>query len=130
MSDRFAKDLNSRNAMTSNQPISWFDSGNGYYYGTYTIDNQNYMTRYDAKGNYAETLTRKEWDDTVPPSVVTFLSESPYKDYTVRSYWEVSDPNKKGYYFELDNKGTPSRVWLSEQGKFSTTPSTTTKPIQ
>jgi hypothetical protein len=130
MSDRLLKDLNTRNTMATNQPVTWYDSGNGYYYGTYAVNDQNYMVRYDAQGNYAETLTRKQWDTTtVPASVVTAFNQSPYKDYQVKSYWEVSDTDKKGYYFELDNKGTPARVWLSDQGKFSTTPVSATKPV-
>jgi hypothetical protein len=123
MSDRLQKDLNDRNAMTANQPITWWD-GNGYYYGTYTVSNQNYLTRYDMQGNYAETLIEKEWDVTVPAAVVTSFNESPYKEYIVTRYWEVSDPNRKGYMFELDKDGIPTRAWLSDTGKFSTTPYT------
>lgn len=127
MTDRLQKDLNNRNAMTANQPIMWWD-GNGYYYGTYTVSNQNYMTRYDTEGNYAETLIEKEWDATVPAAVVTSFNQSPYKDYQVTSYWEVSDPNRKGYFFVLYKDGTPARVWLSDKGKFSTTPYAVTNP--
>jgi|SRR5688572_29361632 hypothetical protein len=121
MSDRLQKDLNERNAMTANQSIEWWD-GNGYYYGTYSLSNQNYITRYDTEGNYNETLIEKEWDATVPAAVVTSFNQSPYKDYQVTKYYEVSDPGKKGYYFELDKDGIPTRVWLNDKGKFSTMP--------
>ena len=127
MSDRLIKDLNSRNALTTNQPVMWWDSGNGYY-GTYSVNNQNYMTRYDAQGNYTETLMKKEWNNMVSASVVSAFNQSPYKTHQVTSYWEVSDLNRKGYYFELNDKGTASKVWMSDQGKFSSTPITATKP--
>src|SRR5262245_31059221 len=64
--DRLLKDLNNRNAMTVNQPVTWQDPGNGYYYARYTLSSQNYLTRYDVQENYTETLIKKEWDATVP----------------------------------------------------------------
>jgi hypothetical protein len=129
-SDRLLKDLNNRNAMTMNQPISWYDAGYGYY-GTYMIDSTNYMTRYDRSGNFVETLEKKEWNSSVPSSVMSAFNSSPYKGQEVTSYYEVSEPARKGYYLELNDKGRTNRVWLDEQGKFSTQPPTigTTKPI-
>ncbi len=92
VSDRLHQDLYKRNANLKDQPISWFDMGEGYY-GTYSSNNQNYMTRYDKEGNYIETMTKKEWNDNVPSSVRTSFDGSPYKSQKVTSYWEVSDPN-------------------------------------
>lgn len=130
MSQRLQKDLNTRNAKTGDQSIDWSDSGNGYY-GTYSIDQTNYMTRYDKKGNYVETLTRKEWDENVSSSLRTSFDESPYKGNQVNSYWEVSDPNKKGYYMEMsDPTGKVSRVWADDKGKFSDTPYNSDMPAE
>lgn len=128
MSQRLLKDLNTRNAQSANQPVSWWDSGYGYY-GTYTIDDMEYMTRYDRSGNYVETLTKKEWNNSTP--IMSAYNQSQYKDQQVTGYWEVSDPsNRKGYYLELGDKGRTSRVWVNDQGKFSTTPSDPAKPRQ
>lgn len=130
LSQRLQKDLNNRNAMTANKSVTWYDAGYGYY-GTYAIDTANYMVRYDKKGNYVETLMKKEWDDQVPPSIVSAINQSPFKDQNVTSYWEVNDYGRKGYYVELDDKGKVSRIWLNEQGKISSSPETpTTKSSQ
>jgi hypothetical protein len=127
---RLAKDLNTRNAMTANQPISWWDAGYGYY-GTYMLDSTTYMTRYDRQGNYIETLTKREWNNSVPVPVTSAFSQSPYKTYEVTSYWEVTDPNRKGYYFELNHDGKEQRVWMNDKHAFSTTPYKTppSKPV-
>jgi hypothetical protein len=118
MSQRISADLNNRNARVGNNPVSWYDAGYGYY-GTYTIDSTKYMK----KGNYMQTLTKKEWGNQVPPSLMTAFNQSQYKDQTVDGYWEVSDFGRKGSYLELtDNSGKKSRVWVNEQGKFSTSP--------
>jgi len=46
----------------------------------------------------------------------------------VTGYWEVTDPSKKGYYLELnDDQNQPTRVWVDEDGKFSTSPNTVKK---
>lgn len=128
MSERLQKDLNTRNTQTTNQPISWFDSGDGYY-GTYSNEDQNYMTRYDKKGNYIETMRRKEWNDMVPSDLRSSFDQSSYKSQLVTNYWEVSDPNRKGYYLELnDNSGKITKVWADDKGNFSTTPYKATKP--
>ena len=120
VSDRLQKDLYKRNSKLTDKPISWYDTGDGYY-GTYANDNQNYMTRYDRQGNYVETMTKKEWNANVPSSVKTSFEGSPYKSQRVTSYWEVSDANRKGYYMELnDEKGKMSRVWSNEKGEFTT----------
>lgn len=123
ISDQLQKDLYKRNSNLSNQPVSWFDAGDGYY-GIYSHNDHEYMTRYDKKGNYKETMTKKEWNDKVPASVRTSFDDSPYKDQQVANYWEVSDPDKKGYYLELnDDKGKVSRLWANEKGEFANTSS-------
>ena len=121
-STRLLNDLNSRNALTSTQAVSWWDAGYGYY-GTYTIDSTSYMSRYDKQGNYIETLTKKEWNASVPTPVTSAFDQSPYKTYQVISYWEVTDPGRKGYYFELNNDGKQQRVWLNDKYAFSSMPS-------
>lgn len=124
MSDRLGKDLNTRNSMTQNQTINWYQTNYGFY-GNYSAGGANYMTRYDAQGNYVETLRRDEWNNNsnIPNSLRNAYGQSPYKDQTVTGYWSVTDPGKSGYYMELrDNKGTTSRVWADSQGKFTTQP--------
>lgn len=123
MSQRMSADLNNRNAKVGNNPVAWYDAGYGYY-GTYTIDSMQYMTLYDRKGNYMQTLTKKEWGNSqIPPTVTSAFNQSEYKDQNVDGYWEVNDFGKKGYYLELsDNQGKKSRVFMNDQGKFSTSP--------
>jgi hypothetical protein len=123
-SDRLAKDLNTRNSATQNQTIKWYETNYGFY-GNYTVGSANYMTRYDAQGNYVETLRRDEWNNNsnVPATLRNAYGQSPYKDQTVTGYWSVTDPGKSGYYMELQDKtGTMSRVWADSQGKFTTQP--------
>jgi hypothetical protein len=123
VSDKLYQDLQQRNSSVSDQPISWFDAGQGYYYGTYSYNNQDYMTRYNMDGVYIETLTKKEWDANVPAPLRSSFESSPYHSQQVSSYWEVSDANRKGYYLELnDGKGKQSRIWGNEKGEFSTKP--------
>jgi hypothetical protein len=122
VSDRLQKDLYTRNSNIANQPITWYDMGDGYY-GTYSSNNQNYMTRYDKKGSYIETMTKKEWNDNVPESVKNSFNSSNYKGQQVTGFWEVTDTDRKGYYLELsDDKGKVSRVWANDKGELSTKP--------
>src|SRR5690349_13759398 len=55
MSDRLQKDVTTRNSSLGTTPVTWYDAGYGYY-GTYSLNDQNYMVRYDRTGNYVETL--------------------------------------------------------------------------
>lgn len=111
---------NLKNAYYS-QTVSWWDSGNGFIC-KYTSAKGCYMIRFDKQGNYVETLTQKEWNDTATLHPAFQLSQ--YKSQRVTSYWEVSDVNKSGYYLEMsDSKNNISRVWVDAQGIFSTTPS-------
>lgn len=89
------------------------------------------MTRYDKKGNYVETLTKKDWNDgNVPTDLKTSFNKSMYKNAQVTSYWQVSDADQKGYYIEMnDRRGKSSNMWVDGSGKFTTTPYTT-KPIK
>ena len=122
MSQRLGKDWSTRNPTMSTMPVEWYNSTDGYY-GTYSNDNNQYMTRYDSKGNYIETMTKKDWNNDVPSGLRSSFDKSDYKSQEVTSYWEVSDPNKKGYYMELtDSKGKMSRAWVDENGKFSKMP--------
>lgn len=103
------------------QRISWWDSGNGIVC-KHTVDNKSYIIRYNKQGNYIETLRQKAWNDSsaLRPS----FQKSQYRLQNVTSYWEVSDPNKTGYYLEMINSAKQvSSVWVDESGKFSTIPS-------
>jgi hypothetical protein len=122
MSQRMEKDWSTRNPNMSSMPVEWYSSADGYY-GTYSNDNNQYMSRYDSKGNYIETMTKKDWSKDVPAELKSSFDKSDYKSQEVTSYWEVSDANKKGYYMELnDGKGKMSKVWADENGKFSKMP--------
>lgn len=122
MTTRLQQDVTKRNSSLGNASINWYDAGYGYY-GTYSLNDQTYMARYDQKGNYVETLTRKEWNDQIPQSTRDAFSQSSYGSQQVTAYWESTDPGKKGSYFELsDGTGKSSRVWSDGTGKFSTQP--------
>lgn len=122
VNQRLQSDFQSRNpSLPANQNITWYQTGNGYY-GTYDVAKINYIIRYDKKGNYIETFTKKDWDDNTNPQLKTALEQSPYKQSKITGYWESSNPNQKGYYLELvDNKGK-SRVWVNNKNQFSPTP--------
>jgi len=121
MSERLAKDLNSRNAITMSQPISWWSTDYGFY-GTYMVDSMDYLTRYDKQGKYLETLTRKVWNNSVPVPVANAFNQSQFKNVPVIEYWEVTDPNRKGYLLKLNDNGKEQRLWINDQGKLSTKP--------
>lgn len=138
VSDRLDTDWKSRNPGFTSQPFRWYDDGDGYY-GTYSNNNQDFMTRYDRSGNYVQTLSKKEWNDNVPVALRNSFLESPYKSQQVTSYWEVSDPGKKGYYLVFkDDHGKVSRVKADENGLISNdrmqtsnrAPKDTTNPMQ
>jgi len=132
MSSRLQKDIGKRNASLGNTPVSWYDAGYGYY-GTYALNDQNYMVRYDRNGNYVETLTRREWNDEIPQATRDAFTSSEYNGQRVTGYWEVTDPGRQGSYYELSGTdGKTSRVWADGTGKFSTQPaaSTGTRPKQ
>lgn len=122
MSDRLQKDLSNRNSGVSNQQLNWFESNDGFY-TNYSINNEEYMTRYDKQGNYIESMRKKVWNDQVPANIRTSFDNSNYKSQKVSGYWELSDNNRKGYYMELkDDNGKMTKVWVDDKGKFSSTP--------
>jgi hypothetical protein len=124
---RMEKDLNKRNPLTDNQPVTWKESVYGYT-GTYSSDNVQYMARYDKDGKYVETLTKKEWNDNAPAKLRSSYDQSYYKSQKVTGYWVVTDPSRKGYYLELkDDQNKTSRVWVNEDGEFSNSPNTVKK---
>ena len=119
---RMESDLHKRDSLTNNIQVMWKDLGYGYN-GTYTSDSVQYMARYDKEGKYVETLTKKEWKDNAPAKLRASYDQSPYKSQKVTGYWEVTDPSRKGYYLELNSdQNKTSRVWVNEDGKFSTSP--------
>jgi hypothetical protein len=122
MSNKLRTDLSTRNAQLGTNSVDWYDTGNGYY-GTYSINNTQYMSRYDKQGNYIGSYEKGDWNaGDVPASIKSAYGNSMYKDQEVTAYWRSSDPDTKGYYMEVrDKQGKTSRVWADEQGKFSTT---------
>lgn len=127
VSERLARDLNTRNSATETQTIKWYETNYGYT-GNYAIGSAQYMARYDQQGNYVETLRRTEWNSAnVPTTLINAYGQSPYKDQTVTGYWSVTDAGKSGYFLELrDKSGASSTVWADGQGKFSTAPYSST----
>lgn len=126
MSTRLQTDIGKRNTSLGNNPVSWYDAGYGYY-GTYSMNNQQYMARYDRQGNYVETLTRKEWNDQIPQATRDAFTNSSYGTQRVTGYWESTDPGRKGSYYELsDATGKTSSVWNDGTGKFSNQPAGST----
>ncbi|CAN5253450.1 hypothetical protein BH09BAC3_BH09BAC3_19650 [soil metagenome] len=126
-SEMMLKDLNTRNPNTVNQKVDWVSNEYGNS-GMYTVNNVNYMTRYDGDGNYIETYKKRDWNDAeLPASLKSAFNSSNYKDSNVTSFWESSDYTNKGYYMELtDRSGQASKVWVDDKGKFNTTPGRTT----
>ena len=121
MSKRLSTDLTSRDSQIGNNPVSWYDGGNGYY-ATYTVGQDMYMARYDKKGQYIDTYTRSDWNSADANSMVkNYYGQSEYKDQEVTGFWTSS--NKKGYYLETkDNNGKTLRIYGDQSGKFSTMP--------
>lgn len=117
MNKKMVKDINSRYPGTSKAVIVWDNNDYGYD-GSYTIDNTSYIARYDKQGKYIETLTRKNWDNNVPSNIRNSFDNSMYKSNSIDSYWEVSDPMRKGYYIRTrDDQGNLKNVWMDDQGK-------------
>jgi len=119
---RMQRDLNSRNSTMGSKQIDWRSSSYGYY-GTYFKDSVEYMARYDKNGHYEETLAKKEWNDNVPSKLRSSYNQSSYNLQKVTGYWEVADPDRKGFYLELSNgENQSSEIWANEDGNFSETP--------
>jgi hypothetical protein len=119
MTDRLQTDWQKRNDSIQSQSVQWYELKDGYY-GSYNNNSSDYMTLYDRDGNYIQTNRKGDWN-TASASVKSQYDESNYKSQNVTSYWEVVDPGKTGYYFELtDDQGKPSRVWMNNTGVFAT----------
>jgi hypothetical protein len=121
-SQRLHKDWKSRNSSIKNKAVLWYNSKDGYY-GSFSNQDQYFRARYDHNGNYIETLKKKEWNEMVPSALKSSFENSEYKSYLINGYWEVADPNTKGYYLELmDDEGQAVQLWPDENGNISTTP--------
>lgn len=117
--DRLNKDWTSRNQNNPNPSINWYQRGDGYY-GTYNHNNTPYMTFYDKDGKHFQTYKKSDWNK-VPTTLRSSFNASQYKDQDVKAFWESADPNKKGYYLEVeDDQGNLSHVWVDDRGQFST----------
>ncbi len=119
---KLQNDWSKRNSTIQNETVKWYESGD-FFLGTYTHENQQYMTLYDPEGYYVETLKKVVWNSKVPNPIRSSFDLSNYRKREVTSYWEVSDAGRKGYYLELtDDLGKDSRFWVNEKGDFSSTP--------
>jgi hypothetical protein len=122
MNKRLSQDVYSRNAAAKDAVIVWDNTDDGYD-GTYAVGDTKYMARYDMQGNYLETLVEKKWDDNVPANVRRSYDNSMYKSNKVDRFWEVNEPNRRGYYLEFKgNDGKSRRIWSDRDGKFSEEP--------
>ncbi len=118
--DNLSKDWGQRNPETQNPSVQWYEAGDGYY-GTYNSGNTPYMTFYDKDGGYVQTYKKGDWN-AVPSTVKSSYDNSMYKGQEVTSFWESSDPSKKGYYLDVrDDNAKASRVWVNEKGELSST---------
>jgi hypothetical protein len=117
INSQLLSDLYKRNPDTKKEVIVWDNSSTGYD-ALYTINNSDFLTHYDEKGNYVETRQKKEWNANVPATVRNSYDKNFNRQYTVETYWEVNDPDRKGYYLELkDRKGQAKNIWVDHQGK-------------
>lgn len=114
------QDLLSRYPDIDEQGVVWDNTDDGYY-ATYSLNEDNYMARYDAEGNWQETMQKREWNDDVPDNIKMGLNDNAYENYQVDSYWEIteSDPNRNntGYFFNLKDKdGNTRDLRMDRQG--------------
>lgn len=116
------EDLLKRYPDLNEQSVMWESAGNEFS-ASYNMNETEYMTRYDAEGNWLETMQKREWDDNVPENLKMGFNDNAYENYQVDSYWEIteSDPNSgrdKGYFFYLkDKEGNTKNVRMDSQGK-------------
>lgn len=101
-----------------NEEIIVWDHAEDSYNATYSLNEANYMARYDSLGTWIETLQKREWDDNVPEHVQLGFDNSPYESYDVDSYWEISDSDRgKGYLLYVkDEDGNTQHVRMDSQG--------------
>ena len=111
------KDLQSRYPGLDDQVVVWDRTEDGYN-ATYSMNDADFMARYDAEGNWLETMEKRDWDDNVPENIKMGLSDNAYENYKVDSYWEITDSDRgKGYLFYLkDQDGNTQNVRMDSQG--------------
>lgn len=114
------QDLLNRYPDLDDQAVVWDHTEDGYN-ATYSMNDAHYMARYDAEGNWLETLEKREWDDNVPEHVKMGLNDNAYENYEVDSYWEITESNSdigQGYFFNLKDKdGNTRNLRMDPQGK-------------
>lgn len=114
------QDLLDRYPDLDEQTIIW-DSNDEMHSATYNMNDREYRSRYDADGNWIETMERREWDDNVPEHVKMGLNDNRYENYEVDSYWEITESGSdrgQGYYLNLrDKDGNTQNVRMDSDGK-------------
>ena len=122
MANTLRADFDSRNSTVPDIEVNWYNSDYGYY-GTYSMGNQHYITRYDKDGNYIETFNKKDWTQNAPVVIKNSFNKSAFNNLKVVTYWEVTDSGRNGYYLELqDSNGKIINIWGDEKGRFSAVP--------
>jgi hypothetical protein len=115
--------LVARDTLASDQQISWYETGFGYY-GIYTSDGTWYMARYNAEFKYIETLVERDWSEgPIPKPLKSSINKALSEDEVVSAYWQSNRTGIRWYYLEMeDKKGGFSGTWIDESGQFSMTP--------
>ncbi len=119
MSERLQRDWSGRNSQHKDVAVSWYESNDGGVYGLYDADNQNYMSNYDAQGNYIQTYKKQDWNNNVPTELKSSFDRSSYQSREVKNFWQATDGDQRGYYMELSDG---SRLWADDKGKISDVP--------
>lgn len=119
------KDFDMRHSTIPDLVVAWYTSDYDYY-GKYTINDMNFIVRYNKNANYVETLSRKDWSRAARTAIKNSFSSSEYKDLMIVAYWEVTEPESPECYIELKAKnGKFISIWADNRGNFSTIPNRT-----
>jgi hypothetical protein len=120
--DRSQRDLNSRYPGIDNEVVTWDHEDSRANTAYYRRDGRDYMSRYDAEGNWMETLERRDWNDNdIPDGVKQGYDNNNYKSRDIDSYWQVTESrdqnNRDGHLlFMRDKDGKNTNVRMDANG--------------
>ncbi|NJN27031.1 MAG: hypothetical protein HC819_14170 [Cyclobacteriaceae bacterium] len=124
MTKKSNDDLLKRYPGAKDRDVTWERGKDKYNTAFYNMDNTDYMTRYDDKGNWVETYSRRDWNEDVPETIRNSYNHN-YKDMEVESYWELKDAKNKAdrshvIFYRGDN-GMSKSVRIAPDGKVTPT---------